>query len=91
MKLVENVCLDVILENFKNGSCWVKNSVSRSNLRKTLLINTIPHNPESSGERLQGHHDPLVLMYKIRPLPFSMACRKRRLKSETKGCFPRNL
>ena len=30
------------------------------------------------------------LLYRIGPLPFSMACRKRRLKSETNGCFPRN-
>ena len=26
----------------------------------------------------------------IGPLPFSMACRKRRQKSDTNGCFPRN-
>ena len=56
----QNVCLDVIFDEFENGSCWVKNLVTRSNLRKTLLINAIPHNPESSGERLQGHHGPLV-------------------------------
>ena len=29
-------------------------------------------------------------LYRIGPLPFSMAFRKRRLKSETNGCFPRN-
>ena len=29
-------------------------------------------------------------LYSIGPLPFTMACRKRRLKSETNGCFPRN-
>ena len=28
------------------------------------------------------------LLYRIGPLPFSMACRKRRIKSETNGCFP---
>ena len=27
---------------------------------KSLLLNSIPHNPESSGEWLQGHHGPLV-------------------------------
>ena len=27
---------------------------------KSLLLNSIPHDPESSGERLQGHHGPLV-------------------------------
>ena len=32
----------------------------------------------------------VFLLYRIGPLPFSMACRKRRLKSETNGCFPRN-
>ena len=30
------------------------------------------------------------LLYRIGPLPLSMVCRKRRLKSETNGCFPRN-
>ena len=27
---------------------------------KSLLCNVIPHNSEGSGERLQGHHGPLV-------------------------------
>ena len=27
---------------------------------KSLLFNAIPHNPLGSGERLQGHHSPLV-------------------------------
>ena len=27
---------------------------------KTLLFYAIPHNPEGSGERVQGHHGPLV-------------------------------
>ena len=27
---------------------------------QALLFDAIPHNPESSGERLQGHHGPLV-------------------------------
>ena len=61
MKLGQNVCLDVILDEFENGSFRVENKVTRSYLRKTLLINALPHNPESSGERLQGHHGPLVL------------------------------
>ena len=30
-------------------------------LEKILLINAIPHNLESSGERLQHHHGPLVI------------------------------
>ena len=39
----------------------------------------------------QSPWDPGVfLLYRIEPLPFSMACRKRRLKSETNGGFPRN-
>ena len=45
----------------------------------------------SASGAIQGHHGPLVLLYRIGPLPFSMACRKRRLKSEMNGCFPRNL
>ena len=36
MKLGQNVCLDEISDEFDNGSCWVKNKVTRSNLRKTL-------------------------------------------------------
>ena len=34
MKLYQNVCLDKILNEFENGSCRVKNFVTRSNLRK---------------------------------------------------------
>ena len=30
------------------------------------------------------------LLNRIGPRPFSMACRRRRLKLETNGCFPRN-
>ena len=30
---------------------------------KYLLLNSIPHNPESSGERLQGNHGPLVYFF----------------------------
>ena len=26
----------------------------------SLLFNAVPHNAEGSGERLQGHHGPLV-------------------------------
>ena len=29
---------------------------------KSLLLNAIPHNPESSVEQLQSHHGPLVLL-----------------------------
>ena len=36
MKHDLNVCLDEISDELKNGSCWVKNQVTRSNLRKTL-------------------------------------------------------
>ena len=60
MKLGQNVCLYVILDELENESCWIKNKVTRSNLRKRLLINDIPHNLESLGEGLQGHRGPLV-------------------------------
>ena len=33
MKFSQNVCLDKILDKIKNGSCGVKNWVTRSNLR----------------------------------------------------------
>ena len=36
MKLCQNVCLDKISDKFENVSCWVKNLVTRSNLRKIL-------------------------------------------------------
>ena len=36
MKVGQDVCLDDILDKFKNGSCGVKNYVTRSNLRKTF-------------------------------------------------------
>ena len=43
MKLGQNVCLDEILDEFQNGSCWDKNYVTRSNLRKTLFMLYRPH------------------------------------------------
>ena len=36
MKLDQNVFLDEISNVFENGSCRVKNQVTRSNFRKTL-------------------------------------------------------
>ena len=38
MKLGQNVCPDKIFDEFENGSCRVKNWVTRSNLRKTLCM-----------------------------------------------------
>ena len=38
MKLGQNVCLDEISDAFENGSCWVKNWVTESNLRKALCM-----------------------------------------------------
>ena len=86
MKLARNVCLDEISDELENGSCRIKNQVTRSNLKKpcvssrghifgpilmklgqnvclmkSLLFNAISHNPQGSGERLKGHHCPLVL------------------------------
>ena len=42
--------------------------------------------------QIRPHGVPLFffLLYRIGPLPFSMACSKRRLKSEINGCFPPN-
>ena len=67
LKVGHNVILDDVYYEFGNGSCLVKNWVIWSNHRNTyacnpgvliqfLLINTLPHNPEGSGERLQGHY-----------------------------------
>ena len=38
MTLGQNVRLDRILDEFKIGSCEIKNEVTRSNLRKTLCM-----------------------------------------------------
>ena len=46
--------------------------------------------PNSASETNPRGVPGFFLLYRIGPLPFSMACRKRRLKSETNGCFPRN-
>ena len=72
MKLGQSFCLDEILYIFENRSCLIKNRslgkivedpvlVSKGLGFKSLLLNAIPHNPESSGEHLQGHHGPLVV------------------------------
>ena len=37
MKLGQNVCLDEISDGFENGSCWVKNYVTRSKFRKNVV------------------------------------------------------
>ena len=36
IKIGQNVCLNKISDKFENESCWVKNKVTRSYLRKTL-------------------------------------------------------
>ena len=36
MKLGQNLCLDEVSDKFENGSCHVKNWVTRSSLRKSL-------------------------------------------------------
>ena len=38
LKIGQNVCLDNILDEFENESCWVKNRVNRSNVIKTLCM-----------------------------------------------------
>ena len=37
MKLHQHVDLDEISHNFESGSCWVKNWVTRSNVRKLIF------------------------------------------------------
>ena len=56
----------------------------------SMHFNAVQHDLEGSGEQLQGHNGPSCLFYRIGPQPFSMACRRRRLKWETYICFPRN-
>ena len=43
MKLHQHLCLNEILHILKNGSRWVKNSVTRSNLGITLSTPYRPH------------------------------------------------
>ena len=38
MKFGQNVCLDEISNKLENGSCRVKNWVTRSNVRETLCM-----------------------------------------------------
>ena len=37
MKLGQKVCLDEIRDELKNGPCWVKKYITRSNLRKWVI------------------------------------------------------
>ena len=48
MKLDQHVCLDEILHKFKNG-LWVKNQVTKSNLRKPCV-------------RAEGHIFSMIIM-----------------------------
>ena len=43
MKLGQNVCLEEISDEFENGSCWVKNYVSRSNVTKKPFVHSRGH------------------------------------------------
>ena len=64
MKLGQGFCHDEILYIFANGSCQVLKSLGKiidpmlvtGGRFKSLLFNSIPHNPEGSGERLQGYY-----------------------------------
>ena len=42
MKFGQNFCLDEISDKFENGSCRLKNWVTRSNPRKTLYMHQRP-------------------------------------------------
>ena len=72
MKLGQSVCLNEILYMFENVSYLVKSKslgqiiedpmfITKGLLFEILLLNAIAHNPEGTGERLQSHHDPLVI------------------------------
>ncbi len=37
LKLCQDVCLDSLTDPIESGSCWVKNQVTRSNLRKNIV------------------------------------------------------
>ena len=73
MKLGLSVCLDESCTCLKIGYVGSKGRslcqiikdpmlVVKGFLFKFLLLNVIPHNPESSGERLLGHDGPLVII-----------------------------
>ena len=52
MKLGQNNFLDEISDKFENGSCWDKNQVTRSNVRKTLCMLKKPHSQSDNHESL---------------------------------------
>ena len=53
MKLGQKVCLDKISDEFEKGSCWVKNKVTISNLRKNLCTLWRPDFwPQMSDQKL---------------------------------------
>ena len=70
MKLVQSFCLDETLSILKMGRIGSTTRslgqiiedpmlVTKGFWFKSLLLNSFPHNPESLGEQLQGHHGPL--------------------------------
>ena len=78
--------------------------VMRNSFSRVLPINS-PKNPNQVKSNINKSLKPrlkhaifrlipvasrVFLLYRIGPLPFSMACRERQLKSETNGCSSRN-
>ena len=59
MKLGQSVCLDDILYMFEKFVESKSRSV-RQIIKDLMLFSAMPHNPEGSGEGLQGHHGPPV-------------------------------
>ena len=55
MKPGQNGCLDETSKEFENGSCLVKNQVTRSNLRKTLCTLQRPHFQSDYHETLSEY------------------------------------
>ena len=77
-------------ENGRMFSNRVENTVGKGEIFKRLLLQT----RKNKGLFGKGLHKKSIwifpILYRIVPLPFFMACPKRRLKSETNGCFLRN-
>ena len=69
---------------------WSHTEVVQDEVFNHLLLMVQGLSPLEFREFLSPWGPGFFLLYRIGPLPFSMACRKRRLKSDTNGCFPRN-
>ena len=87
---------NLILSNLKSRQMtnvsFLRIGLTFRGKEKVLIVSSLPTNVFKSLflTRVIPWGPGFFLLCRIGPLPFSMACRKRRLKSETNSCFPRN-